>query len=607
MIAICVGIVQPGTLSLSRISCAGEDATRVYHALAQATVALFDHVRSLCLTDCSVGEAKSYIAHIARKLTSEDTLVIYYSGHATFEGTKLVLAFGDANDEGVGRMTPDGLAELVGFCKGQTIMILDCCHAGIALKIANKEDSFERLQISVLASTQAHRPSTFTESGSTFTNALCFALTLLHEQRLALSLSVIAKLIRESGGTDCVLNLAEGQVEVVIPSSLVPANLSAAFPLDYVDRLCRARLAIREMLWYSLSELPIDTRMACLTQYFGRELSSEPSWVVRRACGSLLWSCRTDRAHWYQLVESLLTAPNWMEVCVGLIGARGEIVDARLQGIASDLLVSDAQVDAVWLAHLYLSDVGVDVLERAIHSRLARTSWGVVDIASRQVRSAEDVLTVLPVFREYLREDEILRALGTHLRCLGLPFSADGWQLPYDPDVSDSPLVRYLYASGRRGRIVDSGTKWLLSYMYGSWRDQLQENVTVWLENHSDEQCRIQLQVCARVPSVEVRMAVFQDLRHAGAVFARYQESVAWGLEDPHPWVRREALVAFRRDSKMTSKALEVPLNSALYPGCLDFWLAAHTVGASPAGGWVGLDLTNSEKRAMDWAVGVEK
>src|ERR1035437_2048395 len=100
VIAICIGIVQPGTLRLSGIPCAGEDGTRVYHALAQATAASFDHARSLCLTDCSIAEAYSQITHIARKLSSKDTLVIYYSGHATFRGINLILPFGDATDDG---------------------------------------------------------------------------------------------------------------------------------------------------------------------------------------------------------------------------------------------------------------------------------------------------------------------------------------------------------------------------------------------------------------------------------------------------------------------------------------------------------------------------
>lgn len=602
--AICIGIVKSGSPHLSQIPCAGEDASRVYHALADVTLDSFDHIHSVCLTDSLLAEVQSYIGYIARNLTPEDTLVLYYSGHGALMGSELVLEFADA---AVGRVTTKVIAGWLDFCKAHAIIVLDCCHAGIALGMANKADPFKMSRTSVLASTRAYDASTFTESASEFTRAFCAALALLHEKASPLSLSVIAKLIRQKGVAGCVLNLAEDQVEVVIPSSAGAVVVPTTFPVDYVRRLSQSRQATREILWYSLSTLPVDIRIACLWQYFGYDLPSEPSWLVRRAIGSVLWSCRLDRVEWRRLVERLLVSPNWMEVCIGLIGTRVEIGQPGLKEIGCKIVASETPIDAVWLAHLYLSEVDGAALELALNSRLTGTPWGMVDVASRHIRGAQDVQKVLTIVREYQKDEELLCALGTDLRCRGLPSSVNAWQLPYDPAVTTSPLVGYLYSGDRRGAITDPSAKWLLSFMYGSWRDQLQERVVAWLTNHPVEQCKAQLELCGRAPAVEVRMAVFQDLGNSAELFGQFKEHVAWGLRDPHPWVRREALLAFRADTERASRAANGLLVSTRYPGRLDLILTAQAVGAFPVDRWAAVDLTGSEKRAMNWAVAVEK
>lgn len=595
-----VAASRPGSLNLPAIPESKLDTSSLYTTLAHVAGVNFEHTQSVCLIDPARNDVSSLLRSLGSELSRDDTFVIFYSGHGTIEGSRLFLNFSDASQNGNGRVSITELGEWLHSCRAEIVLILDCCHSGMGLDLANRVDPFEDVRISVLASAEPHAVSTFTKSGSDFTRALTKTLSAMFEEQYPLSLVRITENIKRQYRQECTLNVREGIEDVVIPSAMDDTALPQGFTSDFMRNIRTVPLPIREMLWYSLIDVELDRRIDVLRHYLLDMPWSEPSWLVRRALGTALNSCRTATSLYRDLIVDFVSSSNWMKIAAGIIGAKGSLEDTTLRDIIKRTLDSD-RMDLTWLAHLYLADAGAIGLDEALGTKLIETGWGIVDIATRWLRADTDHERTISRIIDRCPSEEIRLSLGSHCRCVNV-MNTSVSQLPYDREVVEAPLVRFLYGSKKRGRTSAPRLKWMLSSLYGTWRDQLQSDVGEWLTNHSIEDGKLQLHLCARVPAVEVRMSVFQFLANQSQIKDTYRESLLWGITDPHPWVRRVAVSALRTERDAVNAARDL-FDMSLYPGVLDLHLEAFRLGLGCAQTLEAQSLTAVERGAISWAL----
>ena len=394
VVLIAIAVEHPGQVPLEPIPAARLDAERFYRTLSSAAGTLFDGSHSVCLIDPTAAEARMAITRTAGQLKSTDTLVIFFSGHGRIANGRLFMPFADATGDGRGQVGVPELGEWLIQFPVERVVVLDCCHSGAALGLANLGDIYERARTAVLTSTDAFRRSTFSGSGSQFTSALCDAITRLESERAALSLTRLVRLMTDQGSDLPLLNLPQGHEDFVIASSSDAISLPESFVQDFVSRILDSALVERQYVWSDLLKAPLRNRYAVLERYFGGGLPSEPSWLVRRAIGTALGSCEPVGRPWRKLCISLINSADWMRACIGLIAARraldnDEIRNATIGAVAP----SSPAVDAAWLASLYLADAKIDARAEVLQSRLRLSAWGAIDILVRWAlhRPDEDV------------------------------------------------------------------------------------------------------------------------------------------------------------------------------------------------------------------------
>jgi hypothetical protein len=483
------------------------------------------------------------------------------------------------------------------------LVILDCCHSGAALGLANLGDIYERARTAVLASSDIFERSTFSESGSDFTSALCDAIRRIESDRDSLSLNRIVELMTLQSASIPLLNLPQGRGDVVLASNSNRIALPSTFVQDFISRISASSLIERQYLWLDLSKSPLSVRYAVLDRYLDGSYPSEPSWLVRRAIGTALGECANIGQSWKRLCVSLTSSPDWMKSCVGLIASRKMLNDSDLRDSAIGVIAPVGQVDAVWLASLHLADAGVDASSRVIESCLSQTSWGTIDILSRWAlhQKGEGVIAAKLISKV---PAAIAMAASTHCRLLGYS-PACLQDVPFDAEIVASPLAQLLYRSTRRGRTTAMDLRSLLSAIYGNWRDQVQGGVREWIQSQTKEVAQHELAKCSRLPAVEARMAIFQDLAHDSSFVERFTSCLLWGFSDPHPWIRREALHTLHKVPHCMEGSVANFVDIVAYPGVLDFYLECAQQGMDPTVFIHERDIPPKVSDAFDWAVGL--
>ena len=599
VVLIALGVARAGQLTVPQIPAA-QDAEQFYRVTAQAVGLPFDHTRSICLIDPTVAEARLVVNRTAALLTGRDTLIVFYSGHGSIRQSRLFLNFVDAQENGCGQVSVAELGEWLVASESNRVIILDCCRSGAALGLANREDIYQAARTAVIASAEAHLSSTFTKAGSDFTNALCNAIQRLQSERSPLSLTRLVQLIRDGHVERCTINLPEGQHDSVIPASYDVPSLPNSFPKNFLARIHESPIVERQHLWFDLTKVPLGLRFATIERYLRSTGPSEPSWLVRRALGTALGTCEVLQDAWRSLCLELIGSADWMRCAIGLIASRQHLDEATLREAARGVFGRVTEMDTVWLAHLYLSDSAADALPQVLGSALRESAWGIIEIFTRWALDEaviDKALSNVP--------QTTLRTVATHFR-LAETTSASLARLAYDADVVASPLARFLYARRRRGRTVDPELKSLLSTVYGNWRDQLQGDVREWLENQETQKVDPQLTLCDRLPAVETRMAVFADLSNDQNLMQSYRTSLQWGLEDAHPWVRREAAQAFRHNADVAAAAIVRVANMSVYPGVVDLYLEGARQGLDVQTEIAKRGFSPRVSEALTWALPLE-
>ena len=89
-------------------------------------------------------------------------------------------------------------------------------------------------------------------------------------------------------------------------------------------------------------------------------------------------------------------------------------------------------------------------------------------------------------------------------------------------------------------------SQYIFSLLYGSWQGHRLFNLLPYLGSTLNHKIRKDLMEVANYPKVEYKMAVFDFFTSKPDSLEIHVDSLKWGLSDPHPWVRRAAIQAFK-------------------------------------------------------------
>ena len=571
---VTVGISKYENSYLIPIPCAADDARAVYDAFSQIMGPEFNNYLSICVSNIRSSDFESLLRVISDVIGEEpeDTdsiLVIYFSGHGVFDDKCYELQFPEYRDTGRGIDGVFSAEQFSKIFKGKNIkvlIILDCCNSGAALSIANVSDHGP--EISVLAAVNSYQSATFDENGSLFTKILCKSIRELDSSGETFSLESLIHRIRINGYKRALVHRgAARKLDLVFRNPAKTAGIDKYFPFLFISKIAHSDMLSREALWYSLNNSSDQQVFETCEHYFdtaskyGNKLKPEASWLVRRAIGSTLANHVSNPAI-LNLLLYLLESEYWQEQCIALIGLRylikeNNVIFKRVINLVEHKIIS--KVDAVWLASLYTSDNNNSDWRIFLNTTLALTPWGMIEICKSHKLfdndlSNYDCLCGHSFYRELVLEQKRRARNG------------------------NSQLEKYIYAEETRGRLPENTqSKFLLSALYGNWRDQISCNLKPYIESYSPEQIATELRAFSCVDNAERKMAVFTYFKKEHEEALQYADALLWGLSDIHPWVRRTAMEFYKElgtsDLLLKDSLFSLCVNEG-YPGYLDFYLA---------------------------------
>ncbi|MEU2103503.1 caspase family protein [Nocardia sp. NPDC019255] len=597
-VVVSIGVSRyTGSVQLHDIDCALVDAQNLHRSLKLGLGDAYDMWRSLTMLDPSANEAQAILTSTSRRLNCGELLIVYFSGHAILRRGTLMLAFSDALDDGRGQLS---VSEVANACaEVNAVLILDCCHSGAAASLANKPNILTPTTISVLASGAAFATALHLPEGSPFTLELIGAIedSAVTGQELSL-VSLAKKLNVDKDVTDrCIVNVAEGSEDAILIHEAGDAADVEETAQKFIEKLSSVDRVARELMWYSLAELPQMYQSGVIGNIVHAGIAREASWLVRRAIGSFLDGQPSHSRIRNEVAGALIQSEHWVEVCVGLIAARRLLgVDGDLRSGALKVLASSIPSNATWLASLYLTDCGQFNFDFVEHSQLAKTAWGITEILEHYLVSGRD--------RNWLsrwaldlaaanNDEDIISEVATHLKLsnFAVPRNVS------DSRLSGQPLFRYLYSLKPRGKLSSSGGKWLLSSLLGNWRRDSRSNLRTYASSKRPREILQDLEQLGALPSVSLRTAVLLD-PWIGEHPDRVDSVLSWGLVDDHPWVRRAAveLAADGRIGPITNLLVDM----AKLPGQFDLLLTLNELGGDNRMLLERIDLTPVEREALD-------
>ena len=590
---------------LSPIKCAHSDAKKVYNAFEYTLNTNFSHFNSLCVFDIHAYNFEKLIEILEISFSENDALIVYFSGHGEIIDDEFFFCFSndDEKKRKLGKVSLNRTSELFRELKAKVILIIDSCHSGAALGLSKSKYIFKRSNISVITSTESYRESEYDLEGSKFTNVFCTALKNLYEEQQKISLLNIVKNIKELGYSDVLISVQEGLDDVEIGENTT-VTLNKNFSEDFIKKAISSTQSIREMLWYQANGIPSSIKYEILENYLDLKLS-DPSWLVRRSIGTFVNSIPENDKK-YHIIKKYLLSPNWMTNCIGLIGGRYSLHIDEIKELYLKHLRRDKHVDSIWLANLYLIDNKYYDLEVLLSSRLSRTSWGILDIWQRLIKHQKNAKDIIIKIKSVIKDKNLLIDLYNHIWFENIYF--DELKNEFDNslllnNVKKCKLIEFLYKKEKRGLIVDSRTKWLYSLLYGNWRDQLSLDFEDYIDCFKESLLLNELKLLEKLPSVEMRMAIFQFFSQYKDKYIDFYNSLQWGLKDKHPWVRRVALDFFKKDD-INKLSLNDEFDTNLYPGLFDFILKANSIGVNIADYLPKYTFTRKENQSLEYYLG---
>lgn len=552
---LSIGISNYNSKELTEIPCAVIDSNNFYETICSTFKNVFNHFNSICLNNISEHVFHDFLKYYIKSINKDDIFIMYFSGHGDINDDIFSFNFIDE------KISQTAILDILRTSRGHTIIIIDSCFSGVGLSMSNSLSSTRMSKISVLASVSKTTISPFKDNGSLFTNALCDAIRSLKSFE-KISMNDIAETIKKKG-VPCFINVEEGENDIVLYNNTNKNIFDKAFSRKTLNKLKYSNTTTKEMLWYSIVDLPQDIKNKIANEYLDiGDNKNEGSWLVRKAIGNFLCSCQFDTEKILDSLDSL----NWMEQCIALNTIKygiNEDTSLKLKAIVSN---RKNPMCLVWLANLYLTDSEFRSIDVSLDSNLVESEWGVYDIYTRLKKEFSEE-SLIEKFQEKKMNDKI--TFLEKLRSDNTP-------------LKQTKIYDYISKKAKkRGRlgIESTNKKWLLSIINGVWRDQLAIDLETYFSNTTSDIIKEELFLCKDFPEVEIRMLILSYFENNRDNFYFYKESLVWGIRDCHPWVRSIALRLFPVSNTILLSLHENIIDNKVYPGLIDLLLTAKEVG----------------------------
>lgn len=599
---LSVGVGSYPDSSIPTIPCASADAVSVYDTLAQVLQGILDTRRSLVVEDVTAEQFLTLVQSligVPGPPGAEVLYVFYFSGHAVIREDELEFCFNDTS----GRRGTVSVAQLTDifrkYGRPRTLIILDCCYAGLSKSITQSASGLFQRRSTVLASSQPLEKSGFDEDLNFFTRRFLNAVNYLVESGQRISIGEVAQHIRAQQPDPTSQHLAvyyqEGEADLVLKEPSSTPSERRKLVENFLAQIAIAGILEREVLWYALGE---ERECILLDATDGLRKSGivEPSWIVRRAAGSALNEIKVLQAERRRMSRLLLESSEWTEVCIGIISARNDLGIRDFDTLFRSILISKLPMDAKWLAFLYLADHHGESLfddrESLEASGLLATPWGLCEIWERIVRQSgsnlrrENTFILLGLCLDYPSKQALVEYIFFNELSLFQELDKEHQEIVSN-HFRNLPVFSIYSKMAQRGTSEAQGVgKWLRSRLYGSWRGVYAQMLPKHLGSMAPDDLSEFLEASAKIPMVPARMAVFEQLQHVPDISSRHATSLSWGVSDAHPWVRRAAIEWLGNARELVCPDVKVALQQALmqteraiYPGVLDLLLASLKLG----------------------------
>ena len=541
---IAIGVCDYYEPKLESIPCAYRDCQMIYDAFKSIMGDDFLEATSVCIKDITASNFRALLDSLKYTYTnSDDTLVIYFSGHAkNLQGNSGSSTFSLCCTDYIKKVNnaisvKDTIISNLQNVDCNIVLILDCCYSGEAL--SNATDQVGTQQISILCATNARALAEFTENGSYYAKAISESIQEIKAKNIDFTLAVLQDKIHARYKNACIHTAAGYTANIPLKQAVSYEDTYYDFSKRFFKQLNDRSVHYREAMWYSLCDIPSKLTTNLFREYFrctNPDSSFEPesNWLVRRAIGSAI-ACIEDRVEREELYNSLLQSASWQEQCIGIIGARYDIKNNDIAFQYVNDLTSRKKIkriDAVWLINLYAADNKNYDYTVFLKTSLVEQPWGIHELwKTAQARGCD-----FDTFYQSLEMHKVKHATA--------------WKENYykkQMQQLSSDIYECFARNKSRGRLpVKTKSKFILSLLFGNWRGHTKTDLRSQLDNMTAEERDLELRGAADFVETEYKMALFDFFASESKWFVKCKESLAWGLEDPHPWVRRTAIQAYK-------------------------------------------------------------
>lgn len=532
------------------IKCARQDGEMVLETFKHLLKNEYDLCTSGCFENIKSRQLKDILEVLFQSQRKGNTVIVYFSCHGKMDGSELCLLMSDAGkEEKEGYFAVSDLQRLCQKFENKFLFIFDCCYSGGALSLANKKDIDIESNITVISSSSHWARAKYDEKGSKFSINFCEALRRLDRLGGEITVSNVVKQIKQidQKEVNCFVNISEGKEDfVILPAGEQITIYDDKFVKTFIERLDNC-VAVREMMWYSINDLPNKVKVKIFEKYFEKGCS-EASWLVRRAMGNTL-SSLDNGSKSEGIVHKFLDSFNWMEKCVGIVAISKSISEKRAQYLKNILCDDNSNIDLIWLSDLYLSDSDYHDIQVTLNTKLSKSVWGLIEIWDRYSGKYENLFDIIS---KHIEDKELIDGLSREIQLR--------------EKTRRGSLASFLYKGEKRGRTIELKKKWLLSLLYGNWRGRIECNLKGYFSNNNDSKIIDELEDAKNIPSVERRVSLFEYFENEPKHFEKYKEHIKWGLQDEHPWVRRVAILCFKNYPKEVDKSFEDKIETDIYP-----------------------------------------
>lgn len=542
---IAIGVSKYKEPLLESIPCAHQDCQMIYNAFRSIMGEDFSESTSVCVKDITAKNFYALLNGLKYTYTNpEDTLVIYFSGHAkNIRGNSGPPVFSlccrdYSSEDSDNAISVEGqMISNLREVSCNVVLILDCCYSGAALINATYQPGAQ--QISILCSTNERSLAEFAKDGSYYAKAVSESILEIKAKNIDFTVENLQSRIHVRYKNACCNTASNYTGSIPLKLAVPYEEMYYDFSKRFFKQLNDRSVHYREAIWYSLCDIPSKLTCGLFRDYFkctnpDSHFEPEANWLVRRAIGSAI-ACIEDHVERQNLNKTLLKSASWQEQCIGIIGARYDIKSN--DDVFCDIidLVNNRKIkriDAVWLVNLYAADHVDYDYSVFLSTTLAELPWGINEIW----KTAKQKGVSFEAFYQILEEYHVKHAAVWKSDF----YEKHQWQ-------TSSILYGCFSDNKARGRLpVKTKSKFILSLLFGNWRGHTTTDLRTLLDNMTAEARNLELCEVASYAETEYKMALFDFFASEPEWFNKCKESLMWGLLDMHPWVRRTAIQAFK-------------------------------------------------------------